>query len=360
MFITFYTEKNNNKQITFQELFENPNNMYTQTVGLQLTVETNLPKKIPPNIDWYKTLLKSLPTVFPNMMQLTSEELASKYTTYRIPKKSGQGCRTINAPSNDLKLMQRHIVDTLQNFNTLMHDSAHAYVKERSPKTAIERHWKNNSNWFLHIDLKNFFESCNQNFVYEQISKVYPFSLLKLDEECDKIIKQIINIACLNGALPQGNPLAPYFTNLLMVPLDYQLNKLAPVYTRYSDDILFSSRQKFNVQDMLKKVNHILEGTPLKINYRKTRLGSKNGNNWNLGLMLNKDNNITVGHEKKRQYKAAIDQFLYEPHKYTAEQIQKLAGITAYYKSIEPAYFNHIISKYSTKHNKDLTLLLRH
>lgn len=361
MFITFFhKEKTTNNSISFEKLFKNPNTTFEIIERKQITIETNLPKQIPANIAIYRTMLLNLIQNFPQIMTYTPETLAEKYTQYNVPKKSGTGYRPINAPSEDLKMLQRHILDTLQKFNVLMHDSAHAYIKGRSPKTAMKVHQKHNSKWFLHMDLKNFFNSCSQEFVYEQISKVYPFSLLKLDEKCDKIIKQIINIACLNGSLPQGNPLAPYFTNLLMVPLDYHLNKLAPVYTRFSDDMLFSSKRKhdLDIKTITNAIAEIFKDTPLKINHEKTRLGSRNGNNWNLGLMLNKDNKLTVGHETKRQYKATIDQFLYNPEKYTVEQIQQLAGITSYYKSIEPEYFANIIQKYSIKHNKDLLKLL--
>lgn len=359
MFITFIIEKFKNKQITFSDLFENPQTIAEITRNeKQITIETKPPKNAPAIIEFYKQTLLRLTITLPELMEYTPETIKQSYTTYRIPKKSG-GFRTINAPNERLKMIQRHVLNTLQSFNTLMHNSAYAYIKGRSAYDAQTKHKNNNSNWFLHIDLKDFFGSCTQTFVYEQISKVYPFYLLKLDENCDKIIKQIVNIACLDGVLPQGNPLAPYFTNLLMVPFDYQLDKLTPIYTRYSDDMLFSARTKLDVPKILTCINEIFKDTPLKINPEKTRLGSKNGNNWNLGLMLNKENNITVGHKAKRIYKTKIDQFLYDPESYSIADIQKLAGITSYYKHIEPQYFSYIIDKYSEKHNKDLLTLLK-
>jgi hypothetical protein len=46
------------------------------------------------------------------------------------------------------------------------------------------------------------------------------------------------------------------------------------------------------------------------IKAKKTRYGSIAGSNWNLGLMLNKDNNITVGYEKKKTLNAMLNNFL--------------------------------------------------
>ena len=358
MYLTLKIDTPTQIKHDFDTLFNNAHIPSFQNAhSYNKTITIDAPTKTPKHTLYCMKLLDSLIKCYPQIMELTEKTIAAQYTTYKIKKKTN-GYRVISAPDENLKTLQRIILNTLQAFNTLTHDSAYAYIKGRSVYDAVAKHKQNNSKWFLKIDLQSFFDSCTKDFVYTQLAKIYPFKLLILDKNYDKIIKQLINIACLNGTLPQGNPLAPYLTNLIMVPIDYALNKLAPVYTRYSDDMLFSARNKPHLNKTIKNIETILEGTPLKIKYEKTRLGSINGNNWNLGLMLNKDNMITVGHEKKRKYKATIDQFLYNPEAYTTKETQALSGITAYYLHIEPNYFTHIINKYSKKHNKDLLELL--
>ena len=55
----------------------------------------------------------------------------------------------------------------------------------------------------------------------------------------------IAQIACYKGKLPQGAPTSPILTNMVCAPLDTQLIRLAQKYklhyTRYADDISFSS-----------------------------------------------------------------------------------------------------------------------
>lgn len=51
-------------------------------------------------------------------------------------------------------------------------------------------------------------------------------------------------------------------------------------------------------------------GAPFTIKTAKTRYGSSAGSNWNLGVMLNKDNNITIGHKKKRQFQAMLSSYV--------------------------------------------------
>ena len=284
----------------------------------------------------------------------------AEYYTFNIPKKT-HGYRTICAPSARLKHIQQRILDTLQNhLSILPHDCAHAYVKNRGTLTAMQTHQLNNSNWFLKIDLHKFFDNCTSEFVYQQLTKLYPFTVLKSNAIYDTIIKDLIKVCSYKGALPQGAPTSPYLTNLIMIPIDMRLNTLAEVYTRYADDLTFSWVEHPNVRAILNIItNNILKDTPLTINEEKTRLGNRAGRNWNLGLMLNKDNNITIGHKKKQKFRAAIDQFLYHPEQASANDKYKLSGIISYYKMIEPNYVAYVISKYNTKHNKNLMSLLQ-
>ena len=59
-------------------------------------------------------------------------------------------------------------------------------------------------------------------------------------------------------------------------------------YTRYADDILISKTIEFDWQEVVRQVQIILP-PGLNIKSNKTRYGSSNGSNWNLGLMYNKD-----------------------------------------------------------------------
>jgi single-stranded DNA-binding protein len=49
---------------------------------------------------------------------------------------------------------------------------------------------------------------------------------------------------------------------------------------------------------------------PFSINPEKTRYGSAAERNWNLGLMLNNDNQITIGHKRKKEFKAMLDNYI--------------------------------------------------
>ena len=111
------------------------------------------------------------------------------------------------------------------NLRVLFHDAAFAYVKQRSCKDALIRHQQAQSKWFLKLDIKDFFPSCNTEFIHKQLSKIFPFSEIYKDPlvQRNSLMENIIDICLLNGSLPQGTPMSPLLTNLLMIPLDYKI-----------------------------------------------------------------------------------------------------------------------------------------
>ena len=86
--------------------------------------------------------------------------LGAEYYSFNIPKRTG-GMRTITAPTDELKKLQKIIVETLRDKLLIFEsDIAFAYVPGRSIKDAVNRHRVHASNFFLKIDFKNFFDSC--------------------------------------------------------------------------------------------------------------------------------------------------------------------------------------------------------
>lgn len=277
------------------------------------------------------------------------------YTTFRIPKTSG-GTRKITAPTDDLKLLLSDISNLFKQTYILEHDAAFAYVPKRSTKDALMVHQANNSQWFVKIDLKNFFPSFTKEFIIETLNRLYPIYYVD-----DEILRHVVEVSLYEGGLPQGSPLSPLLSNLCMIYFDHAMDlalreydKQTFYYTRYADDILISSKYQFNYKKIVKLVTDVLkESAPVhSVNKAKTRYGSRAGRNWNLGLMLNKDNKITIGHNKKRRLKAMIFSFLSDCNKgnpWTQQETQEFIGLLNYGKQIEPEYWNRIIARLENK-----------
>lgn len=284
----------------------------------------------------------------------TFEDIAGEYSQFQIPKRTG-GFRTIDAPSERLKIRQQQIVHALTyDLGLHAHEAAHAYVKGRSPKTSLEVHQANKSKWFLKLDIKDFFPSCTKEFVFHQLDKLYPICIFT-----DEQMETSLQLCFLNGALPQGAVTSPLLSNLTMLPIDFAMRQLREefhqifAYTRYADDILISSEFDFDYRAVETFIaTEIFKDTPFKIKHEKTRYGSIAGQNWNLGLMLNKDNNITVGSQRKTELKHAIFNLLMDYTKgiaWSTEDKLHLRGIYSYIHNIEPAYAQGIITYYENK-----------
>lgn len=292
------------------------------------------------------------------------ENPESHYDIFRIPKASG-GFRTIKAPKPEIKMRQEMLVNMFDfEFSMLAHNNAYAYVRRRSVYDAVKLHQENESRWFLKIDMKDFFDNMTPEVVRNKLGNLHPIAFLDMGDR-DKIFKALESVAFLDNGLPQGTPLSPILTNLVMVEFDKILTSYAKqnkmIYTRYADDVILSSKYSFEFKPVLERIDEIIEekGYSFKVNRRKTRYGSTAGSNWNLGLMLNKDNDITVGHEYKRHIKNQLFSFYKAPSEYDVHERAKINGRLEWLRSNEPEYFEGMIAWFNKKHSTDILGMLR-
>lgn len=302
---------------------------------------------------------------------LRTQERSTLYETFHIPKKSG-GLRRIDAPKPELMNALRNLKTIFEeDFHALYHTAAFAYVKNRCTVDAVKRHQKNNSKWFGKLDLHDFFGSTTLDYVIKMFSMVFPFSEIVKVPNGEAELRKALDLAFLNGGLPQGTPLSPLITNVMMIPVDYKLanafrdfDKQRFIYTRYADDFIISSKVDFDVHRVEKLVVDTLHefGAPFTINESKTRYGSSAGRNWNLGVMLNKDNEITVGHKKKRQFQSMLYNYVTDKRKgisWPREDIQTMQGLHSYYRMVEPETIDAIVKHTNEKMETDVLRLIK-
>jgi hypothetical protein len=297
------------------------------------------------------------------------KSFGGQYRVFSIPKQSG-GMRTICEPKPRLYADQVALRQLLeQDFHALQHTSAFAYCKGRNIKNCIQRHQANQSKWFLKLDFEDFFGSTGMAFVLSQLEKISPFSEVMADTAGKRRLAEALSICFLDDGLPQGTPISPMLTNLVMIPFDHMLNKklhaLGFVYTRYADDIQISHKQHFQPEHIIKIVEETLieVGAPYHLKAKKTRYGSSSGRNFNLGLMLNGSNAITIGHKQHKLLKARLHSFAMDTKsgkKWSSQEASKLLGQLAYFESIEPDTASYIVKHLSAKLNMNVYAMLKH
>jgi len=297
---------------------------------------------------------------------LFAKDRASLYHTFHILKSSG-GLRRIDAPLPELMCALRELKMLLEtHMFALYHTTSFAYVRGRSTIDAIKRHQRNESKWFLKLDFTDFFGSTTPAFVLDMLSQLFPFSEIIKRQDGKEELQKALSLCFLNNGLPQGTPISPFITNVMMIAIDHKISNTLRqfdnrrfVYTRYADDLLISCKIDFDMGSVQQLVVDTLSGfsAPFTIKKEKTRYGSSAGRNWNLGLMLNKDNQITIGHKRKKEFKAMLDNYMRDKKtdsKWPLNDIQVLSGLISYYRMVEKDYIDHLLRQYSVKHGADI------
>ena len=243
------------------------------------------------------------------------------YYEFTIPKKSG-GERTIKAPCDDLKEIQKKLADILwethsdycKNHNIKLNFS-HAFEKEKSIITNAVKHKK--KKYIVNIDLKDFFEQFH-------FGRVKGFFEKNREFYCSEDVAFLIaKIACFEGTLPQGAPTSPIIANLIANNLDIKMIKIMKKYrldyTRYADDITFSTNDKKfmdNYTFFYNDVKNTIEECGFSINEKKTRLTYQDSRQEVTGLTVNKKVNVNRTYYNNTR---AMADSLYKTGKFTID-----------------------------------------
>lgn len=344
MFVNYYKKIRNGVDIDVTKEIESVRNKICTA-----NLETYDDSKVSSNASAFYNNVMPLIYIFMQKLPYGNSVEREMYYEFKISKASG-GLRTITAPKEDLKIVQASIAKHLvKDCKLIFHNSVHSYTKHRNCLTALQAHQKRNAKYFLKLDIKDFFPSCTSKVVWKACDNLINTAHL------DRVFTQLRDIdefMFYKGALPQGSPLSPILSNVVLQEFDYYFNQYCAskgmCYTRYADDLLISKDCKFDWQEVAQQAELLLpEGMVLK--HHKTRYGSCNGKNWNLGLMYNKDKQITVGHKQKHYIQCAYHNLYRDMPEDFNYQLRSLVGLFQYYKYIEPDYFTALEQKLNAK-----------
>lgn len=243
-----------------------------------------------------------------------------KYKSFQVEKRSG-GARTIHVPEARLKLLQKRLATILAECREEIRageirkkDVSHGFERSRSIKTNARNHVR--KKYVFNLDLNDFFGCINFGRVRGFFVKNKNFGLQP------KIATLIAQIACHNNAIPQGAPCSPVISNLLADSLDRRLDRLAKThrcrYSRYADDITFSSRLA-RFPDTIavfewghwRPSDHVLstvESCGFSVNHYKTRMQFGNSRQAVTGLVVNEK--VNIRRELMKELRAQVDSYV--------------------------------------------------
>ena len=156
---------------------------------------------------------------------------------------------------------------------------------------------------------------------------------------------------CRRGELTIGAPSSPILSNAILFDFDTAISALCEknnvTYSRYADDLFFSTNEPFVLNTIEKNVREYLSTTQhprLSLNEKKTVYTSRKKRRLVTGLTLTSDNKISVGREKKRFIKHLCHQF--QIGALSPEDVSHLAGYLSFLKAVEPAFIDSLKRKY--------------
>ncbi len=239
-----------------------------------------------------------------------------RYHAFKISKKSGDK-RLIHAPVNELKVILKSLNYILECIYQ-PHKAATGFVLNKSIVDNAKIH--SGSNYVFNLDLKDFFHS----FDVQRIKRGFMKAPFNLNGDREPLAFYLASLCCheinvndeVKMLLPQGSPTSPTISNILCKTLDHRLtglaNRFGVRYSRYADDITFSSMHSvFHKSEFLAELKRIIEvNQELIINPKKTRLQKGCHKQEVTGLIVNEKINV------KKHYVKEIRMWLYYWEKY--------------------------------------------
>lgn len=214
------------------------------------------------------------------------------YRVFQIPKKSGK-FRIIEAPNEDLLSIQQRLNNYLQAlYETVRPTGVHGFIRsvygKESKGIVSNANVHVGKKHVLNLDLMDFFPSINAKRVKEVLLEE-PYKLN------DEPVVLITLLCTYNKHLPTGAPTSPVLANMVCYTMDQELeaycmkNDLS--YTRYADDLTFSSFLKITDQ-VIEGIKSIISLNGFQVNPKKQRLLSNRGQQKVTGLIVNEKVNV--------------------------------------------------------------------
>jgi RNA-directed DNA polymerase len=267
------------------------------------------------------------------------------YDEIQITKRDGS-VRHISVPNKELKVFQFKILRSFLDEPETYHSAAFAYIKGKSAVQCARVH--ENAQWLVKIDIQDFFHHIDERMIYWSFLErgVKPYSsfllarlLTRVAYDWQEITKELPRKYKRNrrhsltkkydvygkrlGFLPQGSPTSGAISNLVSFDLDNRLSAVAAanslIYTRYADDIIFSSESEFDrslAERALKEAQAVIRKKGFKVNEGKTRIIPPGARKKILGVLVG-DGGLRLPRDTKQRIDGdlrAIAKFGFKKH----------------------------------------------
>jgi group II intron reverse transcriptase/maturase len=181
------------------------------------------------------------------LLALRRELLSGSYRPGEIRRvwipKSGGGQRGLGIPNVVDRIVQQAVQQVLSpHYEPTFHDSSHGFRPGRSCHTAIaeaKKHLEDGYDWVVDLDLERFFDRVHHQRLLARLEqKVDDRRLLTLIHQMlkAKVVMPDGVVVSTEEGVPQGGPLSPLLSNIVLDELDRELEQRGHRFVRYADD----------------------------------------------------------------------------------------------------------------------------
>jgi retron-type reverse transcriptase len=246
-----------------------------------------------------------------------TQKLSNKtnYVHFKMTKKTG-GFREISAPKPQLKRLQYWILENILN-KVEVSTEAHGFVPKRSIVSNAKPHI--GKAVVINCDLENFFPTLS----YARVKGLFKslgysaelatiFAMLTTEAEQKEVVLDGEKLFLYTGKryLPQGSPASPMITNLICRKLDKRMLGIASsldfTYTRYADDMTFSSNEYTKINKMMYWIKGIVKEEGFILHPKKTKIMKKGSRHEVTGVVVNEK--LSVNAKELKKFRALLYQ----------------------------------------------------